>query len=152
MNTAVDFKDTEKHIALRLKKEKKRKKRHFINISTLSDSSSVQSGCTCVHGCLVHPGASAASLLGVRGWEWLWTGGCRIQQLEKRLPRGQEEWAPSPSPLPPPAHRAAGTCERGAWGTACLDRICQQTQTCIVSWISLNEMNVFIYWSQESMH
>lgn len=104
----------------------------------------MSSRCTCVHGCQVRPGALAASPPGVRGWEWLWTGDCKIQQQEKRLSLGWEEWAPSPSPLPPPAHQAAGTYERGAWGTACLGHSCQQRETSLVTVISLTE-NMFSY-------
>lgn len=109
--------------------------------------------CTCVHGCLGHPGASAASPPGVRGWEWLWTGDCKTRQQGKKLPHGWEEWAPSPSLLPPPAHQAAGTCERGAWGTACLDHSCPQRETSLITFISLSKnMNVFFlfYWSQKT--
>lgn len=102
--------------------------------------------CTCVHGCLGHPGASAASPPGVRGWEWLWTGDCKTRQQGKKLPHGWEEWAPSPSLLPPPAHQAAGTCERGAWGTACLDHSCPQRETSLITFISLSKnMNVFFF-------
>lgn len=60
------------------------------------------------------------------------------------LPLGWEGWAPSPSP-PPPAHQAAGTCERGAWSTACLGHSCQQRETSLVTSLSLTEnMNVYI--------
>lgn len=55
------------------------------------------------------------------------------------LPRGWEEWAPSPSLLPPPARQAAGTCERGARGTACLGHSCQRRETSLITSISVSK-------------
>lgn len=119
---------------------------HLTQVATCYKNCLTSCSYTCVHGCQMCPGALAASPPGVRGWEWLWTGGYKIQQQGKMLPLGWEEWAPSPSPLLPLAHQAADTCEKGAWGTACLGHSCQQRETSLVTFISLTEnMNVFFY-------
>lgn len=69
------------------------------------------------------------------------------------LPLGWEEWAPSPSPPLPLAHQAAGTCEKGAWGTACLGHSCQQRETSLVTFMSLTEnMNVFFFILKPEKH
>lgn len=54
-------------------------------------------------------------------------------------PPGREGWAPFPSPLPPPARQAAGTCETGAWGTACSGHSCQGRETGLITVLSLVE-------------